>query len=333
MTQNNIVAKLETEVRRLTKIVTNNSAIEELVIRRAKDALAGLTKWSPPKTPRKDKRKVKNQETCVVHVSDTQIGKRTVSYDFKVAKQRMRMLADKTLKLVDSRRTSSKIEKCVILVGGDIVEGETIFSHQAWTVDGDLWDQAIKHAPTILSDFILDMASQFRHVHVVSVPGNHGRPAPKNASSSPRTNFDMIATHITRLMVSNVCKSERITWDIDHDSFYSVVPVETHGVLLVHGDQISGGGGIGGYPLTGLARKVAGWSASIPEQWDSVFLGHFHRPMAGVVQSKMFFANGTTESDNDFALEIIGESGKPCQRVVFFNKEHGPISDSLIWLD
>jgi len=47
----------------------------------------------------------------------------------------------------------------------------------------------------------------------------------------------------------------------------------------------------------------------------------------------MFFANGTTESDNDFALEVIGESGRPCQRVVFFNKEHGPVADSLVWLD
>jgi len=85
--------------------------------------------------------------------------------------------------------------------------------------------------------------------------------------------------------------------------------------------------------LTGLARKVAGWSGSLPEEWEYIFLGHFHRPMTGVIQDKIFFGNGTLESDNDWALEVIGESGRPCQRVVFFNRKHGPVSDSLVWLD
>ncbi len=323
---------LEAELRRVSRRLDERESIESLVIRRVEDAMKGF-KWSPPHLPRKDKRKVKEQETCVVHISDTQIGKKTPTYDFTIAEKRMKQLAKTVEKIVAARRTSAKIERCVILVGGDIVEGETIFSHQPWTVDGDLWEQAIKKAPTIISNFIIEMSAYFREVHVAAVPGNHGRSAPKNSSASPRTNFDMIATIITRLIVSNSLKDDRVTWDVDHDSFYRVVDVEGHNLLLVHGDQISGGGGIGGYPLTGLAKKVAGWGASIPEHWESIFLGHFHRPMAGVIQSKMFYANGTTESDNDFALEIIGESGRPCQRVVFFNKEHGPISDSLVWLD
>jgi hypothetical protein len=219
------------------------------------------------------------------------------------------------------------------MIGGDIVEGETIFPHQSWCVDSDLWEQSIKNAPRIISDLIIHMASIFRHVHVYSVPGNHGRSQPKNAGASPRTNFDMISTQITRLIVSKVYNSNRVSWDIDHDDFYRVIPVLGQNILLIHGDQISGGGGIGGYPLTGLARKIAGWTASISEEWDSIFLGHFHRPMSGVIQNKMFFANGTTESDNEFALEVIGESGRPCQRIVFFNEKHGPISDSLVWLD
>jgi hypothetical protein len=245
----------------------------------------------------------------------------------------MKKLSQQTAKIVETRRAGAKIETGIVMIGGDIVEGETIFAHQSWCVDSDLWDQAIKVAPKILSDFILEMSSLFRNLHVVAVPGNHGRSQPKNSGASPRTNFDMIASVVTRLMVSNVVKDSRITWDVDHDSFYRVVSAEGHNLLLVHGDQISGGGGIGGYPLTGLARKVAGWSGSLPEPWEYIFLGHFHRPISGVIQDKMFFANGTIESDNDWALEVIGESGRPCQRVVFFNKKHGPVADSLVWLD
>jgi hypothetical protein len=325
------VHKLEKEVRRLERLLHERENIEDLVVRRVEDALKHF-KWSPPKMPRKDKSR-KKEETCVVHLSDTQIGKLTTSYDSNIASKRIKKFGDTITKLVNNRRTGAKVENVVLMIGGDIVEGETIFSTQSWVVDSDLWDQAVKTAPKILSDLIIHLASLFRNVHVTSVPGNHGRPAPKNSSASPRTNFDMIATEITRLMVSNTCKDDRITWDVDHDNFYSVTDVLGHKLLLIHGDQISGGGGLGGYPLTGLARKIAGWTGSIPEDWEYIFLGHFHRPMSGVIQDKMFFANGTTESDNDFALEVIGESGRPCQRVIFINKEHGLVSDCLAWLD
>lgn len=323
---------LERELRKSARLLTSREAIETLAVRRVEELLTPY-KWERPKRPRADRRKVTETETCVIHLSDLQIGKRTESYNFQIAAARMELLAEKIRKIVSNRKTSAKIQKCVIMIGGDIVEGETIFSHQPWTVDGDLWEQAVRQGPKILADFIINMSEVFRHVSVHSVPGNHGRSAPKNSSASPRTNFDNITGVITRLVVSQVIKDDRITWDVDHDSFYRIIPVESHNVLLVHGDQIAGGGGIGGYPLTGLAKKIAGWGGSLPEKWDTIFLGHFHRPMAGVVQGKMFYANGTTESDNDFALEVIGEAGRPCQRVVFFNKEHGPIADSLVWLD
>lgn len=325
------IHKLEKEVRRLSRLLSDRANTEEMVIRRVDEALKRF-KWTPPTRPRKDKSR-KKEEVCVVHLSDTQIGKLTSTYDSDIASKRIKKFGDTITKLVTSRRTGAKVERVVFMIGGDIVEGETIFSTQPWEVDSDLWDQAIKTAPKILSELTLHLASLFRHVHVTSVPGNHGRPAPKNTAASPRTNFDMIATEITRLMVSNVCKDDRITWDIDHDHFYSVTDALGHKLLLIHGDQISGGGGIGGYPLTGLARKMAGWAGSIPDDWEYIFLGHFHRPMSGVIQDKMFFANGTTESDNNFALEVIGESGRPCQRVIFINKEHGMVSDCLAWLD
>lgn len=325
------VHTLEKEVKRLSRLLHEREDIEKLVIRRVDDSLKSY-KWSPPKVPRKGRSR-KHDEVCVIHLSDTQVGKLTNSYDSRIASQRIKQFGDTIQKLVTNRRTGAKVEAAVLMIGGDIVEGETIFSTQPWVVDSDLWDQAIKVAPRIVSDLILHLAGVFRSVHVASVPGNHGRSAPKNTPSSPRTNFDMIATQITRLLVTNVCKDARITWDIDHDNFYSIIPVLGHNILLIHGDQISGGGGMGGYPLTGLARKIAGWSGSIPFDWEYIFLGHFHRPMAGVIQDKMFFGNGTTESDNEFALEVIGESGRPCQRVVFINKEHGLVSDSLVWLD
>jgi hypothetical protein len=325
------IKQLERENKKLWSIIQNREGMKELVLNRVSEALKNF-RWEPQQIPKKDRSK-RNEEVAVVHLSDTQIGKLTKSYDSSIAAKRIKKFGETITKLVVNRRTGSKVEKCILLIGGDIVEGETIFSTQPWVVDSDLWDQAIKVGPKILADLIIQLSSEFRHIHILAVPGNHGRSSPKNIASSPRTNFDMICTQIARLMVSKVVKEDRLTWNIDHNEFYCTAPVLGHSILLIHGDQISGGGGIGGYPLTGLARKIAGWSGSIPEDWEYIFLGHFHRPMSGVIQDKMFFANGTTESDNDFALEIIGESGRPCQRIVFINKEHGLVSDSLVWLD
>ena len=173
----NEINHLEAELRRVSRRLDQRESVESLVLRRVEDVLDGFS-WSPPHLPRKDKRKLKDRETCVIHISDTQIGKKTPTYDFSIAKDRMKKFVKTVEKIVSNRRNSAKIEQCVILIGGDIVEGETIFSHQPWTVDGDLWEQAIKKAPAILSDFIIEVSSYFRSVHVAAVPGNHGRSAP-----------------------------------------------------------------------------------------------------------------------------------------------------------
>ena len=45
-----------------------------------------------------------------------------------------------------------------------------------------------------------------------------------------------------------------------------------------------------------------------------------------------FLANGTTESDNEYALEQLAAAGWPVQRLAFFSAHHGLISDNPVWL-
>ena len=200
--------QLEKENKKLWGIIQQREGLRELVLNRVAEALKRFN-WTPPRIPKKDRRKT-TEEVAVVHLSDTQIGKLTKSYDSNIAAKRIKKFGETVSKLVSNRRTGAKVEKCVLMIGGDIVEGETIFTTQPWVVDSDLWDQAIKVGPKILSDLIIHLSSEFRHLHIAAVPGNHGRPSPKNIATSPRTNFDMICTHISRLMVSNVIKDNRI---------------------------------------------------------------------------------------------------------------------------
>jgi hypothetical protein len=39
------------------------------------------------------------------------------------------------------------------------------------------------------------------------------------------------------------------------------------------------------------------------------------------------------ESDNQYALANMASAGEPCQRLCFFSKSHGLISDNPLYLD
>jgi hypothetical protein len=51
-----------------------------------------------------------------------------------------------------------------------------------------------------------------------------------------------------------------------------------------------------------------------------------------VLNHRILLANGTTESDNDYAQEQLAACGHPCQRLAFFNAKHGLIADHQVFL-
>ena len=55
------IHKLEKEVRRLERLLNDRENIEDLVVRRVDDAMKHF-KWSPPKMPRKDKSRKKEEK-------------------------------------------------------------------------------------------------------------------------------------------------------------------------------------------------------------------------------------------------------------------------------
>lgn len=271
------------------------------------------------------------EEVAVLHYSDSQIGKTTPSYDSAIAEERAMTFVAKSCKITRMRRSVAAIKTAYLFLGGDIVEGETIFAHQPHEIDSDLFRQACETAPRIIVQMVLGLLECFDRVNVVAVRGNHGRAGRFGGPNSPNTNWDNVCYVVSReRLLSNKTVAKRVSFDIASDSWYKVVDVMGWGCMLVHGDQIRGQLGM---PWYGFAKKVAGWADSLPQKFDYVFTGHFHTPAMITLGTKVVYANGTTESDNEFALESLAASGKPCQRLLFFNKKHGAISDNLIYLD
>jgi hypothetical protein len=272
------------------------------------------------------------EEVAVLHVSDTQLGKKTDSYDMQVARDRLILLAHKVGRWTQMRRKNARVSDLRLYLGGDLIEGENIFPHQAHLIDVPLLDQAVRAGPRIFVEMVLALLQHFPRIRIISVPGNHGR---GDIRGHPRTNWDTVCAEVVKYMLLGTPEhpreelADRVTMEVASD-FHVVDRVWDWGNLVVHGHQITGTWGI---PFYGAKNAVAGWADSIDEPWDYLWFGHFHTYGSLVINHRLWLANGTTESDNDYALERLKSRNVPCQRLAFFNEAHGLVSDHQIFLD
>jgi hypothetical protein len=319
------VVQLEKQLRRLRS--------RERVIRDTLNEIFSTPpRLSVPPLPKL--KKGKRTETAVAHISDTQLGKDTTSYNMRVARDRLLLYARKVVEITEARRSDASIPELRVYLGGDLVEGENIFPAQAHQIDANLLEQAVKVGPAIFVDMLLYWLKHFERVHVDAVPGNHGF---GSRFGHPATNWDTVCAHVARAVLMGAGTNPRrevigrLSFQI-HEGFHFVDRLPGGwGNLVVHGHQIRGG--FGGFPFYGVGKKVAGWSDSIDEPWDYLWFGHYHTFGQLVINHRLWLANGTTESGNDYALEQIASRNVPCQRLSFFNASHGLIADHQVFLD
>jgi hypothetical protein len=279
----------------------------------------------PPRQP-----KLADTEIAVLHVSDVQYGKVTDTYNSGVACNRLADLANRTARIIESRKGIARIDELRLYLGGDIVEGQSIFKGQPFLIDQPVYHQAVHGASTAIARMILRLLQVVDKIHVLGVRGNHGR----DAEESPG-NWDHVCYEITKhkllggqeLFPERRKLNPRLTF-APIGKWYHVDRVFNWGNLVVHGDQFRGQ--FGG---ANFAKKYAGWIDSIPEPWDYIYFGHFHQFGSGVYNRRVWLANGTTESDNDYAQELFAATGAPMQRLAFYDKRHGLIADYPVYLE
>lgn len=320
---------LREENARLRKRLSVSSGVGEMIVEAVERAYDVPPKFVLPPAPKARGREV---EVAVCHVSDTQAGKTTITYDSAIFAERLDEYARKVRTIIARKRSYCDVPEVHIYLGGDMVEGETIFPGQAHLIDQGVLEQAVRAAPAALASMILSIATIVHKVRVVCVSGNHGRVAPKGAGAHPTTNWDRVCYEVTRLLVLGPKRDAhggRIEFVIA-DDFYAVDDVLGHSNLIVHGHQIRGG--FGGFPWYGVGKRAAGWIDAIPEPWQRLYFGHFHTLTSGRINDREWYCNGTVESDNSYAREELAAAGIPMQRLQFFSREHGVVSDHQVYL-
>jgi len=303
---------------------------DELVIatqRGAYEAMLALGQIPPVPAPNKDVRKVK-AEVALIHSTDWQGSKVTTSYNSEIMRKRVMQFAEKTIHLTELQRQHHPVRECVVMFGGDMVEGLFNYPAQLWQIDASLFGQ-FTSVSRLMVDFVRVMLANFEKVTVIAEWGNHGRIGSKRAEVPKNDNVDRMCYEFARSILEN---EKRLTWD-DCPEDIQEVAVGNYRALLMHGDELGRSG------FASPAAWIAGanrWKAGAHDyDFHDIFLGHYHRHAQEPIQKHYnIYWTGSTESDNRYARDSMAASGMPSQRLHFIDPIKGRTTAQYqVWLD
>lgn len=262
----------------------------------------------------------KKQEMALLHLTDWQYGKVTPSFSMKICENRIEQAVAKTEELTEIQRADHPVNECHVLLGGDMVEGETVFPGQFWEIEADLLRQ-VRGAAALIARSVSRLCEVFPRVVVWEESGNHGRLGLKG-QFSPDSNADRMTYDLARMMVV----SKSLTWN-EQTNWYNLCKIGNYTFVLAHGDEIGAFGSI--------ANTAIKWGAKVLEPFEDIYLGHFHTPTTlTLANSHRVFVTGSPESDNEYAAKRLAATNTPTQRLHFVDPRKGRVtSEHTLWLD
>lgn len=284
--------------------------------------------WTPPvKPPTRDARR-KKEEAAVWHLTDWQGGKRTSSYDMAEMRKRVGVFTHKAAELTEIMRADHPVKHCTILLGGDMIEGVSIFPGQVWELDGTLFEQVFEVAD-LIAWAVKQALQTYETVEVVGEWGNHGRLGKKGDGIKASDNMDRMTYEVARRALQN---EDRLVDFKIWDKWYQHFSIGNYSGLLVHGDEIKSFGG--NTPSYGILRKANSWASGVVPHFRDVYIGHYHQQMMlQLANGGAVYMTGSTESDNEYAREFVAAVSAPSQRLNFVDPERGRVSfETNIWV-
>jgi hypothetical protein len=253
--------------------------------------------WLVPAKPKK------SSATLVVMLSDTHFDEVVNpdemeglnAYNREIAVMRLERWTQNVIKLARHYLSGVTYDGVVVILGGDIFTGDI---HEELSITNDdtmigsllYWSEQLAAAIDLL-------AGEFKKCHVVSVVGNHGRTTRKpRMKQRVKTNFDWL---LAKMVERHFAKDKRLSFTIP-ESADALIHIYEHGHLVTHGDQVSGGGGIGGiYPpiMRMRARKHQRYMAT-GKSFQTLWLGHWHQYLS----TPSMIVNGSLKGFDEYAL-------------------------------
>lgn len=322
---NDVRRQLSDAQEKLRKTRTEKGVLVEAVHAGAKDALLALGHMPKVPAPRLAKGKGK-PEVALWHLTDWQGSKVTTSYNSEVMRERLLRFCEKAARLTEVQRAAHPVRECVILFGGDMVEGLFQFPQQPFEIDASLFGQFAAVA-RLEAEVVRRALATYEKVTVVQEWGNHGRVGSKRAAVPRSDNVDRMTYELARAILSDPETDElhpRLTWE-DSEEDIQYFEIGKYQALLIHGDEI---GRNGATSVNTVINHVKGWkSGAYDKPFQDVYSGHLHsRRDVELPDGGEFFQTGSPESDNRYARDSMGATALPTQRLHFIEPSKGRVT-------
>lgn len=310
----------DTAINELTRIREENETLKRSLD--VIDSVEHLTleppTWLSPKKPKL------SAGTLVVMLSDTHfdeiVNPEEVdglnAYNREIARLRLEKWTTNVIKLARHYLAGVTYDGVVVLLGGDMFSGD-IHEELSETNEAPIMASLLYWSEQLAASIDL-LATEFGKVHVASVVGNHGRTSRKpRAKLRVRTNYDWLLSHILK---RHFDKDKRVTFQIP-ESADALITIYGQGHLMTHGDQASGGGGIGGIypPIMRLRARKAQRYLATGRTFQTLWLGHWHQ----YISTPSLIINGSLKSYDEYAYLNSFSYEVPQQALALISPDKG----------
>ena len=264
----------------------------------------------------------------LVRPEDTPAG--VGQYSTSIFDTRLQRYLEAVTYSIDDYASSHAITELIFVLGGDLTEGDEIFSGQAWQLEVDparqVYEIKSKLVPAIRQ--IVRHAKEAHGVPAIGlycVPGNHGKVGGKRGGARPTTySWDWLAS----MLIADDLRAEPInSIGIEPGGALFFGAAGEHIFLTIHGDEVHGWGGLPFYGLSKFDGRMIRMRHTI---YDYTLMGHHHQPAS--------IPNGTGETivspdwvgGNNLSRQITAAS-RPGQWMLFAAAKYGITERSRIY--
>lgn len=297
-----------------------NEQVTDLALRLSilTDAQPEPPKWLAPKQPKRQHHAIIGAPLSDCHFDEVvrceEVGGIN-AYDRRIATLRLQRWAEGVIAQSRDYLSGLDFDGAFVPILGDVFSGN--LHDLAETNEDTLFGSLLFWSEQIAAAFEL-IAAHFGKVHAPVVVGNHGRLTRKPRTKlRARDNTDWLLGH---MLAKHFVRNPDITIQVadDADAFATVYQTT---FLLTHGDQVTGGGGIGGiWPpiMRLLARKRTRYAH---QPFDLAVMGHWHQLISAPSQG--LIVNGSTKGYDEFAALSNFAPERPQQALFVVTPERG----------
>lgn len=212
-------------------------------------------------------------------------------------------------RILELKLAGRKLDELVIIGGGDMIEGCTIYPQQSFGIDGHRRQQIRVTVATILKGLYI-LAPYFKTVRVVVVPGNHGENRINGYRTALGDNDDLLVFEMAETGIKNDPNMKHVFFEIAEDEMSIATDIRGWIYGVTHGDVYGRGSG------NGIRNKVFNWfktmaaNRHVVGSADVLVTHHFHHLALEDWGATLWIQNPTMDGGSHYFVEATGHKPK-----------------------